>query len=294
MLGSVRSTLPYDPRRQFSSERSWVAGVGHTTLQLVGTTSELVHTLADAVVSVQTPGRAARATVRGIALTQILFTGVQALSLVSIIGLLIGATIIIQTSLLAPGAGGEVLGRILVAIVIRELAPLVTAIIVAGRSGTAIATELGNMKVNQEVDALASLGIDPARYIVWPRLIAAMVSVLVLTIYFSAVAVGGGYVVSLLIASPTLQSLRVGFAAALVPADLALFLAKGLGLGLIVGWLSCHFGLKVQSSPTEVPQQASRAVVMALLGCVLLNTAITAAFYWLVGPSAAPLQQPGF
>jgi len=150
------------------------------------------------------------------------------------------------------------------------------------------------MKVNDEVHALASLGIDPPRYIVWPRLIASMVSVLVLTIYFSAVAVGGGYVVSLLIASPSLQSLRVGFAVALVPADLGLFLAKGLGLGLIVGWLSCHFGLRVQSSPTEVPQQASRAVVMALLGCVLLNTTVTAIFYWLVGPFAAPIQQPNF
>jgi phospholipid/cholesterol/gamma-HCH transport system permease protein len=290
----VRSTLPYDPRRQFSTDRSWVAGVGHFTIAGLTSASDLLQTLVSALASVRTPGQAARVAVRQIALTQILFTGVDALSLVSIIGLLIGATIIIQTSLLAPGAGGEVLGRILVAIVIRELAPLVTAIIVAGRSGTAIATELGNMKVNDEVHALASLGIDPPRYIVWPRLVASMVSVLVLTVYFSAVAVGGGYVVSLLIASPSLQSLRVGFAAALVPADLGLFVVKGLGLGLIVGWLSCHFGLRVQSSPTEVPQQASRAVVMALLGCVVLNTLVTATFYWLVGPAAAPIQQPSF
>jgi ABC-type transporter Mla maintaining outer membrane lipid asymmetry permease subunit MlaE len=74
-----------------------------------------------------------------------------------------------------------------------------------------------------------------------------------------------------------------------MPQDLLLFLTKGLGLGTIVGWLSCHFGLEVKSSPTEVPQQASRAVVMSLLGCVVYNTALTAGFYWLVGP---PLPAP--
>jgi len=70
----------------------------------------------------------------------------------------------------------------------RELAPLLTAIVVAGRSGTAMATELGNMKVNSEVLALSSLGIDPPRYIVLPRLVASIVSVLVLMIYFSVVS----------------------------------------------------------------------------------------------------------
>ena len=66
--------------------------------------------------------------------------------------------------------------------------------------------------------------------------------------------------------------------------DLGLFLAKGVGLGTIVGWLCCHFGLEVKSSPTEVPIMASRAVVTSLLGCVVYNTLITAVFYSLVGP----------
>ena len=71
------------------------------------------------------------------------------------------------------------------------------------------------------------------------------------------------------------------------------FSRKGSGLGTIVGWLSCHFGLQVNSSPTEVPQQASRAVVMSLLGCVVYNTALTAGFYWLVGPPHAGAMKDG-
>ena len=214
---------------------------------------------------------------------QILFTGVQALGLVSVIALFLGATIIIQIGMMAPATTGDILGRILVAVVLRELAPLGTAIIVGGRSGTAIAAELGGMKVNSEILALSSLGIDPSRYVVLPRLLGVVVSVLALMVYFGVVAIVGGYIVSLPIIPSSFGALRAGFSEALGPADLLLFFGKGVGLGTIVGWASCHFGLQVSVSPTEVPQMASRAVVTSLLGCVVFNTAVTAAFYWAVG-----------
>jgi phospholipid/cholesterol/gamma-HCH transport system permease protein len=229
------------------------------------------------------PGMAAKRLVHSIMLTQVMFTGVQALSLVSIIGLLIGASIIIQTNMMVP-ADGELIGRVLVAVVLRELAPLITAIVVAGRSGTAIATELGNMKVNSEVLALSSLGVDPMRYVVLPRMIGCVVSVVALMIYFSIVSLSAAFAIGILSSGASLSSFQQGVSGSVMPHDLALFFAKGVGLGTIVGWLSCHFGLQVNSSPTEVPQQASRAVVMSLLGCVVYNTALTAGFYWLVGP----------
>jgi phospholipid/cholesterol/gamma-HCH transport system permease protein len=119
---------------------------------------------------------------------------------------------------------------------------------------------------------------------VLPRLIGAAVSVLVLMVYFSAVAVAGGYAVSSIIAGPSFATLQQGFAHSLVWADLGLFLVKGVGLGILTGWLCCHYGLQVKSSPTEVPQKASTAVVMTLLLCVAFNTAVTAGFYYLVGP----------
>jgi phospholipid/cholesterol/gamma-HCH transport system permease protein len=280
----VRSTVAYDPRKNLTPKGGWVEVLGRQVLGTLTTAGELYSTLRDALLSPFTPGVAARRTVRRIMLMQVLFTGVEAVALVSVMGLLIGATLMIQTRLLAPGQPGEILGKILVTVVLRELAPLTTAIIVSSRSGTAIATELGNMKAHSEVAALSALGIDPPRFIVLPRLVGAALSVLVLMVYFSAVAVVGGYAVSQLIAAPSFTALRAGFAHALVWADLVLFLVKGAGLGVIVGWLCCHYGLQVQSSPTEVPQKASKAVVMALLGCVAYNTATTAAFYWLVGP----------
>ena len=282
-MARLRSTLPYDPRTDRIADASWLGSVGRGTIRWVLDADELLHTFSDAVASLWTPGLAARETVRRVITTQIMYTGVQALSLVSVIAFLLGAIIIIQTNLMG-SADGELLGKVLVAVVLRELAPLITAIVIAGRSGTAMATELGNMKVNSEVLALSSLGIDPPRFIVLPRLTATIVSVLVLMVYFSVVAIFGAFVLAQLTATASWGSLYSGVSRGVMPFDLGLFLLKGVGLGAIVGWLCCHYGLQVKSSPTEVPQQASRAVVMSLLCGVVYSTFVTAMFYWLVGP----------
>jgi phospholipid/cholesterol/gamma-HCH transport system permease protein len=282
-MARLRSTLPYDPRTDRIAELSFLAVVGRGAIRRIVDADDLLHTFSDAVASLWTPGLAARHTVRRVITTQIMYTGVQALPLVSVIAFLLGASIIIQTNLMG-SADGELLGKVLVAVVLRELAPLVTAIVIAGRSGTAMATELGNMKVNSEVLALSSLGIDPPRFIVLPRMVATIVSVLVLMIYFSVVAIFGAFVIAQITAAASWGSLYSGVSRGVMPFDLGLFLLKGTGLGAIVGWLCCHYGLQVKSSPTEVPQQASRAVVMSLLCGVVYSTFVTALFYWLVGP----------
>jgi ABC-type transporter Mla maintaining outer membrane lipid asymmetry permease subunit MlaE len=79
-------------------------------------------------------------------------------------------------------------------------------------------------------------------------------------------------------------ALQAGFSEALVRGDIVLFLLKCGGLGLLVGWFSCHYGLEVRVSPTEVPQKASKAVIMTLLGCIVYNGFVTAGFYMVVGP----------
>lgn len=243
----------------------------------------MIGTLTRAIAAYFEPGTAAATVSRRVALRQVFFTGFEALPLVSVMAVLVGATIIIQAQLVSP-LPGEILGKVLVAVVLREVAPLTTALVVAGRSGTAMATELGNMKANDEVLALISLGINPYRFIVMPRLIGTVISVLVLMVYFGALAIIGGYLVTALIGGPSFTAMRGGFVEALHPFDLPLFVLKGMGLGVIVGWLCCHFGLEVGASPTEVPQRASQAVVICMLACVVLNTLGTVVFYWFAGP----------
>jgi phospholipid/cholesterol/gamma-HCH transport system permease protein len=235
--------------------------------------------------SVSIPGGAARDAVRRVTLLQIFFTGFQGLPFITATALVIGATMVIQTAASAPGLPGEILGKILVAVVLRELAPLTTAIIIASRSGTAIATELGNMQANLELQGLASLGIDPLRYVVFPRITGVVVSVLVLTVYFSVLAITGSVIVALTLgASPA--AIHSGVAQAIRVEDFVLYVVKGVGCGVIVGWMCCFFGLQVKSSPTEVPLNSARAVVRSVLGCVVFSFAVTVAYYGWVGTPA--------
>lgn len=282
ILPAVRPSIGFDPRTS-AHERTWLFRLGAWGIEAVRALGAVGHTLGSALVSWRAPGRAAHSVVMRVFLSQILYSGFQSVAVVSAVALFIGATIIIQIQLLAPAIGGDVLGQILVAAVLRELAPLGTSFLVAGRSGTAIATELGGMRVGQEILGLASMGIDPPRYIVLPRVLGVIVSVLALMAYFIVVAIAGGYFVAWLITAPSFDALRAGVERALRPADAILYLAKGFGLGLLIGWLCCHFGLSVKVSPTEVPQRASRGVMLALLFCVIYNTAATILFYAIVG-----------
>ena len=272
------------PKPPNSKDAGFLAALGMQALAVIHQTGGLVRTLMGATAAVFTPGRAAGSVCRRIAIRQVFFTGFEALPLISAIAAFVGATFVLQVQLLSGALNTEMVGRILVAVILRELAPLVTAIVIAGRSGTAIATELGNMKVNDEILGLASLGIDPMRFIVMPRMLGCVVSVLVLTVYFGAVAIMAGYLVGVAMGGGGVGNMGAGFTEALVPADLPLFLVKGLGLGTLVGWLCCHFGLEAEGSPTEVPKRASHAVVMSLLACVAYNAMITLGFYWTVGP----------
>lgn len=239
----------------------------------------LIVTLLSAWRSSRAPGEGARTVCRSLAVRQIFYTSFQALRMIGVIAFFVGATLTAQSELIGGPLQRETTGRILVAVVLRELAPLVTAIIVAGRTGTAIATELGVMRVNSEILGLASLGIDPPRFLVWPRLIATTVSVPVLTVFFSAIAMFGGYVSLFVIDSHALSEWQQGAMMGLTPLDLPVVLIKSVGLGGLVGWLCCYYGLDVGASPTEVPQKASKAVVQTMMACIIYNALITMAFY---------------
>jgi ABC-type transporter Mla maintaining outer membrane lipid asymmetry permease subunit MlaE len=118
-----------------------------------------------------------------------------------------------------------------------------------------------------------------------PRLLASVVGVLVLTVYFSILAIAGCFATAYILGSPSLSAMLSGLTAAIDIMDLPLYVLKGGGCGLLVGWLCCHFGLLVRGSSTEVPAMTGRAVIRALLGCVLFNFAVTIGYYaWVSKP----------
>ena len=267
------------------AEPSLLEDLGRRALHAFQVGAALWVTLISAWRSSLAPGKGASEVCRSLAIRQIFYTSFQALPMISIVALFVGATLTAQTELLGGPLQRETAGEILVAVVLRELAPLVTAIFVAGRSGTAIATELGVMRVNAEILGLASLGIDPPRFVVWPRMVATIVSVPLLTVYFSAMAVMGAGLALFAIDSHAISEWRNGAMMGLHPIDLPLILLKTVGLGGLVGWLCCYYGLDVGVSPSEVPQKASKAVVQTLIVCIIYNALVTLAFYGMMSGS---------
>lgn len=212
--------------------------------------------------------------VRQVLYRQVYFTGLQALPRTSVIGLLLGIIVLTQAASLV-GKNAALGARILVWAVVRELGPLFAAIIVIGRSASAIAAELGSMRVHRETDALRAMGIDPLRYLVVPRLVGLTVSLLALAICFQAVTILGGLAVtSLVVRLPFLEQTR-NVTAALGILDLAVCLGKCLLFGLIIAASACWHGLQVRSSITEVPQATTRAVMQSLTLVVVADVLLT-------------------
>jgi phospholipid/cholesterol/gamma-HCH transport system permease protein len=215
-----------------------------------------------------------RASLR-VLLKQVLFTGYDALPVVAFIALAIGAIAIIQSLNYLPLFGAEeFLGNILVTVIIRELGPLITAFFVIGRSGTAITTEIGNMVVNHEVEALESMGVDPVRYLVLPRMFGFAAALVSLNVYFDIFAILGGFLVVTSLATFLSRVL-----ATMLLSDVVISLLKGVVFGSLIALICTFRGFTVKVSTTEVPQQTTKAVLNAVSALFLADGIIAAIYY---------------
>ena len=212
---------------------------------------------------------------------QILFTGFEALGLISLIAIAIGAIIIIEgNSVLSGFTRSKIFYTIFVSIVTRELSCLLTAIIIIARSGTAISTELGYMVVNHEIDALLSFGISPISYLIVPRVLGVLISIITLSIYFNALATFSGWIISNLFYPTELKDYFIGIFSELTFLDIISSTLKSVIFGFLIAIVSCYEGLKVLHASTEVPQRTIKAVVRSLTLIILADAVITALLYF--------------
>lgn len=219
-------------------------------------------------------------TILSVISAQIYFTGFQALPLITVLALASGGIVILQSSSqlnLFGGAG--LIGNLLVVIIIREIAPLITALVVIARSGTAVASEVGNMRANREIDALLVMGINPLSFIVFPRIVGGVISVVCLSFYYTVIALFGGVLLTKLIQDLPMSFFLDSLANAVAAEDLWLFLLKNTFSGMIIFVVSCYQGLSVGRSPTEVPIATTQAVVNSIIYVVVFNLTVTSIFY---------------
>ncbi len=211
---------------------------------------------------------------------QILFTAVEALPVIAIIAIGLGGIIIVQGVALLPQFGqGELMYPILITVITRELGPILTAFIVAARSGTAISTEIGNMVVSHEIEAYVANGIDPIGYLVVPRFLGVVISMVLLNLYFNIFGLLGSFIVTSLFTTVDFRYYIFNLMNALTAADILVSFAKSVVAGAIISVVATYYGFKVQISSTEVPVMAIKSVGRGFILIILSNAFLTVMYY---------------
>jgi phospholipid/cholesterol/gamma-HCH transport system permease protein len=187
------------------------------------------------------------------------------------IGLLLGMILAFESAAALKTFGAEVYVSDLLAVgLFRELGPIVTAIVLAGRSGSAFAAEIGTMKVGEELDALTTMGISPVRFLVPPRVLAAVFAMPVLTVFTEIAGLVGGAVVLSLMGVPVEVFLeRINGSMTVFPVILGL--AKAALFGFAVGLVGCYAGMRARSTADAVGVAATNAVVGGIVSIAVID-----------------------
>ena len=224
-----------------------------------------------------------RRSVRAVVARQMLFTFVDAIPFALRIGGAAGLLLIVQTAMWGESVGNSVQGMLpmIVAITVRDLAPLIASLIVIGRSGGAIATELSIMEITDETELIESLGIDPMTYIVMPRVVGATLAVPLLALIILFTMFVSGYLVGLLINVIRLDPATYVdiIARSLSTDDAWFFVPKTVIAGAVIGAICCMEGLGVRAAVTETPRVASRAGVRCLTAVFAISAILSFLVY---------------
>lgn len=205
---------------------------------------------------------------------QLYFTGIQSVGPISVMAFLSGMIMVMQVSNLV-GRNELLTLQVLIWTVVRELGPLLTAIVIVARSSTAIASELAAMQVNGEIKSLRRLGISPTSYLVMPRMLAMMITCTVLTFYFQLVAIGTGMVVTAWNIDISLLVEVGDFFDMLSFGEIFAAILKSICFGMLVSVVSCFYGLNVKLAVTQIPVAASQAVIRSLLAVFACDGLLT-------------------
>ena len=202
---------------------------------------------------------------------QIYFTGASATAGIVLRGALLG-TLIIAYVIDVLDANSALAVKILLWVVLREIGPLIAAVLVIQRSGTAVVTELALMQISGEVTSLRRMRIDPRDYLVVPRVVGVALSTAALTFYVQVIAVGGGMLLSAITIDDSLGQLANDFFLLASPVDFAYSMIKSLLFGVAIAVICCYHGLHPPGvSINAVPKAAINAVTQSTLLVMLLN-----------------------
>ncbi len=217
----------------------------------------------------------------GAAIHQMVLAGVNSIPIVSLISLFMGLVIALQGAYQLQKFGATHFVTALVGVsMTRELGPLITAIIIAGRSGSAFAAEIGTMKVSEEIDALEAMGLDSVKYLVVPKYLALLVMMPCLTLLSDFAGIAGGALFEVYQLDQSLPLVILATRDALEMHDIWTGLIKSLVFALIITKVGCYEGFSVEGGAEGVGKATTSSVVVAIFLVIFADVLFTALFYY--------------
>jgi phospholipid/cholesterol/gamma-HCH transport system permease protein len=208
--------------------------------------------------------------------------GVDGFPVVGLIGLLVGLIMAFMASLQLKQFGANIYVASLVSIaIVKELGPIMTAIVITGRSGSAFAAEIGTMMVNEEVDALRIMGLDPNQFLVIPKILASLLVVPLLTIYADLLGIIGGLIVGVTGLDLTAYAYINQTIKTMQAFDITWSLLKSLFFAIMITTIVCYRGFQVRGGAESVGEAATSAVVSALFIIIIIDSVFAVMFHYI-------------
>jgi phospholipid/cholesterol/gamma-HCH transport system permease protein len=202
---------------------------------------------------------------------------------VILVSIAFGATVALQVGNVSRQLGAQSgTGATMVLAVVREAAPIATALLISGAGGSAMTADLGSRRIRDEISAMEVLAVDPIHRLLVPRIVAATLVAVLLDGFVSVAGIGGGYVFNVLVQGGTPGAYLASFSLLAQPADLYVALMKAGVFGLVVAMVAAYFGMYCKAGPKGVGEAVNRAVVVSFLMIFVVNFVLTAIYFALV------------
>ena len=220
---------------------------------------------------------------------QTFFTGVEIFPILFVVATLFGTVVIIEVITMMGKMGfDDVVGGLMVVVIIRELGPILTAFLIAGRSGSSLTTYIGGMVINSEVDALATMGVDPVRYLVMPGLIGGAIATFIMNIVFSTSAICAGYLMTKIAIALTGNALNLQLTwdylsteilKALTFTDFIFIVVKPIVFGCIFTTNACYQAMNIPRDIRQVPKATGRSVIKSFFYIVCADVFLSLFYF---------------
>ncbi len=262
--------------RRLASVEHWLSKLGEIAIQIANDSGGIYLLWIQTIKTVFTAKIRVKATI-----DQMNKIGVMSLPLVFLTALFTGMVLSLQSAYQLRLFSAEQFTSDLVSLsTVRELGPVLTAMVIAGRVGASMAAELGTMRVTDQIDALKVLAVDPVRYLVVPRFVAAVTMLFLLTIYADWIGILGGYLIGVFKLGISSHQYIKRAMQAMMLKDVFTGLIKALFFGGIISIVGCYFGFKTQGGAEGVGRSTTIAVVAALILVIASDAVFTAIFYF--------------